>query len=92
MRRLLVALALMIPGAALAAPPANFDKRVETVRRDLDAAGFAVTIVENGKVTFAKGYGEKLLGSGQRVDADSLFQIGSVTKHFTAAALATRIQ
>lgn len=91
MRRFLVVLALMIPGAALAAPPAGFDKRVESVRRQLDAAGFAVTIVENGKVTFARGYGEKLLGSGQKVDADSLFQIGSVTKHFTAAALATLV-
>jgi CubicO group peptidase (beta-lactamase class C family) len=92
MRRLLAVLAVALaPAIAEAAPPAGFDKRVEAVRQRLDAAGFAVSIVEEGKVTLSKGFGVKHLPTGQKVDTDTLFQIGSVSKHFTAAALATLV-
>ena len=50
--------------------------------------GAAVAIVENGKVTLARGYGRKRIDSTDPVGADTLFQIGSTTKAFTAAALA----
>ena len=50
--------------------------------------GAAVAIVENGKVTLARGYGIRRLDSAEPVDADTLFQIGSTTKAFTTAALA----
>jgi len=92
MRRLLAVLALsLIPVAAQAAPPPGFDKRIEEIRRRQDAAGFAAAIVEDGKVTFSRGFGVKQIRTGEKVDADTLFQIGSVSKHVTAAALATLV-
>ena len=48
----------------------------------------AVAIVKDGKVLFAKGYGVRAVGRPERVDADTLFGIGSNTKAFTVAALA----
>ena len=50
--------------------------------------GMAIAIVENGKVTFAKGFGVRKLGRARRVDADTIFPNGSTGKAFTVADLA----
>jgi CubicO group peptidase (beta-lactamase class C family) len=82
---------LAIASPAFAAPPANFDARVESVRQAAGVPGMAIAIVENGHTVLAKGYGERRLGSGTKVDADTLFLIGSTTKAITTAALATLV-
>jgi CubicO group peptidase (beta-lactamase class C family) len=50
--------------------------------------GVAVGIVKDGKIVLMKGYGIKELGLQTKVDANTLFMIGSNTKAFTATALA----
>jgi len=50
--------------------------------------GAAVCIVKDGQVVLMKGYGIKELGMQNKVDANTLFMIGSNTKAFTATALA----
>jgi len=50
--------------------------------------GLAVGIVKDGKLMFAKGYGVRELGQPAKVDPDTLFAIGSITKAFTTASLA----
>lgn len=50
--------------------------------------GAAICIVKDGKVVLVKGYGTKELGMSNKVDANTLFMIGSNTKAFTATALA----
>jgi len=59
--------------AAFCAPPAGFEQRVETARREIGVPGMAIAIVENDKVTFAKGFGTKALGKPEPVDADTIF-------------------
>ena len=76
---------------AVAAPPDGFDARVEAVRQAAGTPGMAIAIVENGKVVLAKGYGVRQLGAPDKVDADTVFVIGSTTKAMTAAALATLV-
>jgi len=49
--------------------------------------GLALTIVRDGKIVFAKGYGQRSLESEDRVVPDTLFAIGSVTKQFTCACI-----
>ena len=73
--------------AAVAAPPSGFDARVESLRKQIGVPGMAIAIVENDKVTLAKGFGVKRLGSPERVDADTIFPTGSTGKAFTVAAL-----
>jgi CubicO group peptidase (beta-lactamase class C family) len=78
---------------ALGAPvtgmaPQKIDATVTRAMKAFEVPGIAVAIVKDGKVVFAKGYGVRELGKPQAVDADTLFQIGSNTKAFTAAALA----
>ena len=67
----LIALAAAWP--ALAAPPANFDQRVEELRRASETPGMAIAIVEDGKTVLAKGYGVRKIGGTEPVDADTIF-------------------
>jgi CubicO group peptidase (beta-lactamase class C family) len=73
---------------ALAAPPEGFEQRVETLRQKIGVPGMAIAIVEDDKVTFAKGFGIRKLGSPETVDADTIFPTGSTGKAFTTADLA----
>ncbi|MEX2150458.1 MAG: serine hydrolase [Steroidobacteraceae bacterium] len=88
MRWITVGVACAASACAWAAPPEGFDARVEELMRQQDIPGAVVAIVENGETTLARGYGVKNLQHPQPVGPDSLFQIGSTTKAFTAAALA----
>jgi CubicO group peptidase (beta-lactamase class C family) len=77
--------------AAMAQPPRGFDETVEAVRKASGTPGIAIAIVENGKVTLVKGYGVRRIGTADRVDADTIFTIGSTAKAMTSAALATLV-
>ncbi|GAM97782.1 beta-lactamase [alpha proteobacterium U9-1i] len=87
----LAVFALCLSSTALAEPPANFAARAEAVRGQVGVPGMSVAIVENGQVTFAQGFGVRRLGTNERVDADTIFQLGSVGKAFTVAALAVLV-
>ena len=82
------AASLCLAGVAPADPPKGLDARVEQIRAAVGVPGIAVTIVEHGKVTLARGYGIRRMGDDAPVDADTIFQLGSVGKAFTTAALA----
>ncbi|MEE7547043.1 beta-lactamase family protein, partial [Xanthomonas sp. Kuri4-1] len=47
-----------------------------------------VGVIVDGRVTYARTAGERRAGSGERVDAQTLFKIGSNTKAMTTAVLA----
>ena len=79
--------ALALAASAQAAPPDAFAARVDKLRKDIGVPGMAIAIVEGGKVTLAKGFGVRALGSPTPVDADTIFPTGSTGKAFTVAAL-----
>ena len=85
----LIALATACP--SLAAPPANFDQRVEALRVASQTPGMAIAIVEDGKTVLARGYGVRKIGGNEPVDADTIFMTGSTGKAVTVAALATLV-
>ena len=74
-----------------AAPPEGFEARVEALRQSSGIPGLAVAIVENGQPPYAHGFGVRKLGDPAPVDADTIFPIGSTSKAFTVAALATLV-
>ncbi len=55
---------------------------------DWRVPGFAMAIVKDDAITFAKGYGLRELGKPEPVNEHTLFAIASNSKAFTAAALA----
>jgi CubicO group peptidase (beta-lactamase class C family) len=74
--------------AAMPIAAAAIERTVARAMQSFKVPGMAVGIVKDGKLIYAKGYGVRELGKAPAVDIDTLFQIGSNTKAFTAAALA----
>jgi CubicO group peptidase (beta-lactamase class C family) len=77
--------------AAPSTPPSDLDAYVAASMKTFEVPGMAVAIVKDGKIVVAKGYGVRKLGDPTPVDEFTLFGIGSNTKAFTTAALATLI-
>lgn len=63
------------------------DRRIQKLMDRPGMVGLAVAIVEDGEITFARGYGETLRGSGEKVSADTVFRWASVSKSVAAAAI-----
>lgn len=53
--------------------------------------GMAVAVVHGGKVVFAKGYGVREVGRTDAVDADTAFQLASVSKPIGATVVAAEV-
>src|SRR3984957_8001529 len=89
----LLAWALGAPSSAGAQskPPADMDAYAAQVLKTFNVPGLSVAIVKDGKMVFAKGYGVRKLGEPTPVDENTLFPIGSNTKAFTSALLASLV-
>ena len=57
-----------------------------------EVPGVALSVVKDGRVLAAKGYGVRKLGESPAVDAQTLFGIASNTKVVTAAALGVLVE
>ncbi len=66
---------------------AEFDRYVAQALAQWKTTGLAVTVVKDGRVVFAKGYGVRESGKPAPVDTSTLFAIASTTKAMTAAAI-----
>jgi CubicO group peptidase (beta-lactamase class C family) len=89
----LLALCVAVPAASqTAAPPPGTDALVREAMRAFEVPGLALTIVKDGRVVLARGYGVRELGSAEPVDSATLFGIASNTKAFTATALGMLVE
>jgi CubicO group peptidase (beta-lactamase class C family) len=93
----LLILALVVPqdwraAAQGTAAPAGLDAYVAAVLEAFDVPGLSISIVKDGQVVLAKGYGVRKLGEPAAVDARTLFGIASNTKVFTATALGLLVE
>lgn len=53
--------------------------------------GLAVAVVRDGATVYAKGFGVRKLGEPARVDADTVFQLASVSKSIGATVVAQQV-
>lgn len=65
------------------------DSVIRAELKETNTPGAAVGVVIGDRLVFAKGYGVANIETGEPVTPDTLFRIASVTKMFTATALAT---
>ncbi|MBS1797618.1 MAG: beta-lactamase family protein [Acidobacteria bacterium] len=63
------------------------DDFVRAVMRERRVPGAAIAVVKGGKVVKKQGYGTASLEFGVPVTTDTVFEIGSVSKQMTAAAI-----
>jgi len=71
-----------------AEPFRDFDTYAKAALKDWNVPAMAVAVVKDGKIVFARGYGIRTLGGNDAVDAETVFPIASITKSFTATAMA----
>jgi CubicO group peptidase (beta-lactamase class C family) len=73
-------------------PPSGFpdslDRYIQQAMRDWEVPGLAIVVVRNDTVLAARGYGVREMGKPAPVDANTVFNIASLTKSFTTAAAA----
>ena len=86
--------AVLLAGEASARPERLLAPVARKIERDVAAAlrryevpGAAVMVIRGGRVVFAKGFGVLDTDRRRPVRAQSLFEIGSITKQFTDAAI-----
>ena len=85
-----VSASLMAP-TAQAAPPADLDAYARQVLEAFETPGMSIAIVERGQPTVLRSYGVRRMGQPALIDENTLFAIGSTTKAFTSALLATLV-
>jgi CubicO group peptidase (beta-lactamase class C family) len=74
--------------AAAQASAWDLESDVTRVMKTFDVPGIAIAVVKDGQVVAARGFGLRKLGEPAKVDGQTLFEIASNSKAFTAAALA----
>src|SRR5580700_7642711 len=88
----IIAAALLLVHVALAADrKAAIDPLVQPAIDTKAAPGIVVGVLEGGK-TQVFGYGKASDADSRVLDAATVFEIGSITKTFTATALAEMVQ
>ncbi len=65
----------------------GFDQTVEQILKDWNVPGCGIGIIVKDKLVFARGYGYRDLENSLPVTPNTLFQIASNTKLFTATAV-----
>jgi beta-lactamase class C len=81
-------LAMVEPSARKDIDYAALDRRLAELMRKPSMVGLAVGVVENGRITFLKGYGETEAGSGDPVTPETVFRWASVSKGVAATMVA----
>jgi len=85
-RRIAMVLALTL-SAPFSARGDEVDRYIETQMRNLHIPGLSLAIVRDGRVIKARGYGLADLELGAPATKSTVYEIGSNTKQFTAAAI-----
>ncbi|MGP1353737.1 MAG: serine hydrolase domain-containing protein [Parasphingopyxis sp.] len=66
----------------------EIDRRIAALMEDDAMVGLAVAVMENGEITFARGYGETVHQSGDPVSIDTVFRWASLSKGVAATMIA----
>jgi len=69
----------------------TLDQFIQNALEEWGVPGASVAAVKDGRVILLKGYGVSNMETKQQVDPDTIFQLASVTKAFTAAAIGVQV-
>lgn len=69
----------------------KLDEIVNDAMKKSGIPGAAVAVVHGGKVIYAKGFGVRDVETGDKIDADTVFQVASVSKSVSATVVASQV-
>ncbi|HEX7375010.1 MAG TPA: serine hydrolase domain-containing protein, partial [Steroidobacteraceae bacterium] len=87
----LLACHVLLGARSEAAPPPDLDSYAQHVLETFETPGMTIAIVERGQPAILRSYGVRRQGQPAKVDENTVFPIGSTTKAFTSAVLATLV-
>lgn len=79
------------PPATVQRAVARLDTLVPQLMARTGVPGVAVSVVYRGQTLYARGFGVRKLGEGAPVDADTVFQLASVSKSVGATVMAAHM-
>jgi CubicO group peptidase (beta-lactamase class C family) len=88
---ILLCLGYRAQAAPLATALEDFEKYAQQSMVAWSVPGMAIAVVKGDTVVYAKGFGTRLIGADEPVNADTVFQVGSTTKAFTVALVASLV-
>jgi CubicO group peptidase (beta-lactamase class C family) len=83
--------AVTIPRGQVDRAVHSLDGLVQALLRKTGVPGLSVAVVHNDKVVYLKGFGVRKAGTNQRVDADTVFELASVSKPLGATVVAALV-
>lgn len=86
-----LAAAIPLPPDAVAAAVAELDGIARELMADSGIPGMAVAVVHGGETLYAKGFGVRDTTTGEPVDADTVFQLASLSKPIAATVVAHQV-
>ncbi len=69
----------------------EFVDYINKVKNLWEIPGLSISVIKDGQILYSAGFGVKEMGLQDSVDCSTLFQIGSVTKSFTALTIASMV-
>ena len=69
----------------------QIDSYAARLRTEWGIPGFGLTVMYGDEIVLSRGYGVKTAGCADPVDGNTVFQIGSVSKSFTATLMAMMV-
>ncbi|MEO8671907.1 MAG: serine hydrolase [Tahibacter sp.] len=86
---LLIAAAMaVLPTSATAQVASAYDQAFDDVMQRYQLPGLVLGVIEDGEVSYVRVAGERVAGSGKKIDSATLFKIASNSKAMTASLLA----
>lgn len=83
--------AVAIPPGQIDAAVAQLDGVATDMLRRTGVPGMAIAVVHDDRVVYAKGFGVRDAGTDQAVDADTVFQLASVSKSVGATVVSRAV-
>lgn len=83
--------AMPLPDNAVGNALARLDGIAEELMKSSGIPGMAVAVVHGGKTLYAKGFGVRESGKPDAVDADTVFQLASMSKAIAATVVAHQV-
>jgi CubicO group peptidase (beta-lactamase class C family) len=80
-----------IPSGQIDKAIGQLDTLAAKIRERSGIPGMSVVVVRDGKTVYAKGFGIRKVGDPALVDADTVFQIASLSKSISATVVAQQI-
>jgi CubicO group peptidase (beta-lactamase class C family) len=83
--------AMPLPDNAVDNAVAKLDGMISDLMASSGIPGMAVAVVHGGKTLYAKGFGVRDAGKPDKVDADTVFQLASLSKPISATVVAHQV-